>query len=169
MPDADVAGRFAMTLGEVLDADVGAHGNQKVEQRGTGGVQSDALDQDLGIRHDQSGNQEEGRRGEVAGHPKLLRFEMRPALNRDRPALLVDLGPEFPQRDLGVVAGGDRFAHRGAAFGIQAGKEDASLDLCARDGQAVVHGRERAAADCKGRKAVFPGFDARTHLAQEEA
>ena len=71
-------------------------------------------------------------------------------------------GAEGAEGQLAVVAGADGFADGGGAGGLQAGEEDAGLDLGAGNGRGVVDGAERTAVD--GERSVAVGErEARAH------
>ena len=65
-----------------------------------------------------------------------------------------ELGAKGAQRQFAVVAGADGFAHGRGSRGLQAGKQNAGLDLRAGNRRGVVDGLERTAVDGERRVAV---------------
>ena len=80
------------------------------------------------------------RRRDVAGHGGVDGVQGLRAGDGDGIDGAVELGAEGAQREFAVVAGADGFAHRGGAGGLQAGEQDAGLDLGAGNGRGVVDG-----------------------------
>ena len=67
----------------VLDHDVAAHLDQRVDEPGAGGVQHDVLDDDVGARRDEGRDHREGGGGRIARHVEVLRLQLMLALDGD--------------------------------------------------------------------------------------
>ncbi len=128
-------------------------------------VQADVDDFDLGAGQRRGGAGPEGRGGDVAGHFQPLPFDHRllRALDRDPPAVLLELDAEGLERPLRVIARGGRLDHAGAALGLHAREEHRRLHLSARHFHRVFNAAQVLADDGDGRKAPFGHHD-RAHF-----
>ncbi len=136
------------------DLDVGAHRDERVEQPGTGRVQADARELELGARHERGGDDQKRRRGEIAREhdrravQRLRSVELDPELGAAEPYA------EVAQHAFGVIARAHRLLDPGRSAGLQAGEEDRGLHLRARDRERVRDADERTALDAERCPAV---------------
>ncbi|MCU1253268.1 MAG: hypothetical protein JWQ49_6297 [Edaphobacter sp.] len=65
--DLDGADEFAVVLFDVEDFDFAAEGGDDVEERGSGGIHADRVEDEVGVGEEKGGAEEEGGGGEVAG------------------------------------------------------------------------------------------------------
>ena len=104
------------------------------------------MDGQLGARQEGRGDDEGGRRGEVAGHCHLVERQLRRRLGRDGARTPSHGRAGGGQHQLGVVARRHRLADRRRALGVEGGEQDRGLDLRARDRQDVLDPFERIVA-----------------------
>ena len=119
-PDPDVADLLAADAAAVLDGDVGAHLDQRLDQADARRVQEHVLDRDVGAFDDQRRDDREGGRARIARHDDLLRLEVGAAFEPDDPrpvlaGLGLDRGAERREHPLGMVAGRHRLDDGGGA------------------------------------------------------
>ncbi len=146
--DRDIADQFASGRSDIQDSDLRAHLGQKIEQRGTGGIQSHAVNGEAGLGNDQRGHQKKRGRRKIAGHAQLAALQASAGRLRVMESPLdIDVGAEFAQRQFGVIARAHRLMHGGAPFGEQPGKQHAALHLRAGHRQRVLDGMELAAVN----------------------
>ncbi len=108
-----------------LDLDVGAHALEDAQDSGPGRVDADPVEHDLRAGNDRTGDQEEGSRGDVSRDLDLVELQVRAWPDGDPAVATLDPGPGCFEHDFGVVAGGQRFDHRGRTFGPQTGDQQA--------------------------------------------
>ena len=107
---ADVADLLAADRAAVVDGDVGAHLDQRLDEAGARRVEEDVLDGHVGALDDQRGDDREGGRARVAGNGDRLRLEVAPALDADDAGAVLagldlDRRAEGGEHPLGVIAG----------------------------------------------------------------
>ncbi|MNV12493.1 hypothetical protein D3C71_1030990 [compost metagenome] len=116
---------------------------------------------------DRSGHQEERGRRDIARHFNVGCGQLVAGFDRSGRAIDGDRVAEAAQHALGVVAGRSRLGHRGLAFGVQAGQQQAGLNL----GTGHRHGVGQtlklvATTDDHWRTAFRGGFDHGAHFTQ---
>ena len=165
-PDGQVGQRLAdpvVAAAERELVDPGAHPSEQLEDRPPGRVHADPAQRQLGVRVDRGGDQPERGRGHIRWDPLGDHAHAYPSLDtpgRSGPALdrlVVHRYPTRPEHPLGVVAGRDRLADRGAAVAAQACQEDRRLHLGTRDDRRMVDRPEPGTADHgQWRKGIVP-------------
>ncbi len=145
--DLHGADKLGVLLFEIEDGDVRAESGEHVEQRGARGVEAERVEDERGAGKDGRGAEKERGRRDVAGDSGFDGVELLRAGDGDGVDGAREVGAEGAQGEFTVVAGADGFAHRCCAFGLQAGEQDAGLDLGAGHGRGVVDG---AGAGCRG-------------------
>ena len=161
--DLNTADEFAIVIFDVQDLDAASECGNYVEERGSGGVHADGVEDEVGVREEKSCAEEEGCRREIAGDGCVDRFECLTARDAELFAFAVERCAECAEGVLGVIAGADGLGEAGGAFGLQAGEEDCGFDLRAWDWGVEVDGVQRAAVDGDG-SVAFDEIDACSHL-----
>ena len=130
--------------------DMRAHLLQRLEEPSPERVHHHPLNDDVGPRNDQSGDEGERRRRWVARNHHGRRTQFRPADERDPSPVFLrsdsDLGAEIGQHFFGVVARGFAFDHGCHARRVEAGKQDGRFDLGRGDRRAIFDRRGIAGA-----------------------
>ena len=111
---------------------VRAHFPQRGKQSGPQRIEHDAVEHDLGARHDQRRDQRKRRRRRIGRHHHRRGHELRLAGERDPAAvgaerLDPDLGAEMRQHFLGMIAGRLALDHRGGAGAASPASSTADL------------------------------------------
>ena len=106
------------------------------------------------------GHQEERGRRQVAGNAQFAGLKVRPAGQGDGSALYFQVGAEFAQCQLGVIARAERLMHGGLAVSVKAGQQHAAFYLGACNRRCVVDRTELGTANGERRKAILPRLDA---------
>ena len=124
---------------------MGAHLAQRLKKPGPERVHHHALDDDVGTRNDQRGDdRKRGRRG-IGGDDDGRGTQFRPADEGDPPPFALgrdgDLGAEMREHLLGMVARGLRLDHGRRARRVEAGEKDGRFDLRRGDGSAIFDRR----------------------------
>ena len=157
-----------MDFFELQDGDAGSEGGEDVEERGARGVEADAVEDEAGVGKERGGAEEECGGRNIAGDRGFDGVEFLRAGDGDGIDGASERGAEGTQREFAVVAGADGFADDCGALGLQAGEQNAGLDLGAGNGRGEVDGVERSAFDGDGRVAVGEG-EVRAHFAERLA
>jgi len=165
-PDEKVSDGFAVAHGDVEDPDFDAHGDKEVDESGTGGIETDAMEDDAGAGDDGGSDEKEGSGGEIAGDGKFAGLEAGAAVDGDETGAAFEGGAEFAEGDFSVVAGGGRFADGGDAVGEESSEEDAAFHLGAGDGHCILDGAESATGNFNGGEFAVAGDEGGAHLGE---
>ena len=170
--DQQIDHRLAGFLTPVLQRDIGAHLQQRLEQAEAQRVGADIGNPHLGARDQQRRHRRKGGRGRIARHPDRGRHQLRLAGQGDRTGVVravldAHRCPEMAQHALGMIAGRFRLDDDGLARRGQAGQQDRRLHLGRGDRQRVFDGQRTGRAGHRQRQpAALAGHEARAHFGQ---
>src|SRR5690606_33554845 len=157
---AQVGDRFATGITLVLDADIGTHQVQDIDDAGARRVHADMRQQQVGTFGNRGAHQEKRGRGNIRRHYQFAGAELATAADRAGGAIAFHRVTETGEHAFGVIAGWRRFRHRGFAFSVQTGQQDRRLDLRRRHRHLVVVALEGlAATNMYRRRALVAGLD----------
>ena len=164
--DLDIRDRLAAGLPGRMDADVGAHQAQDVDDPGPRRVEADPADHESLTGRQRTGDEEEGRRGNVARHFDTTGFQTLHRRDRDPGTRDLHGNAERGEHPLGMVARRRRFRDAGRAFGIESGQQQCRLHLGAGHAQIVAGTAQRRAAQHADRGVAVGGLEPCAHGAQ---
>ena len=117
--DRKIAHLLAARQPPVMDFDMRAHFEKRLDEAEPGRVEHDVFDGERRAGGDQGRDQRKGGGRRIAGNGDVLALELVLAFDRDMPAIGAvfarNLGAEGLQHALGVIARRDRLDDRGAA------------------------------------------------------
>ena len=143
-----------MLLFKIQHRDVRAQCRQHVEQRGARRIQAESIDHKVGAGEEHCRAQKKRRRRKIAGNLCIDGAQRLRTAYRDRVRSPRQSSSKGAQSQFAVVSRAHGLAHHGHADGLQAGQQDATLHLRARNRRRVVDGFQRTSIDDQWRVAV---------------